>query len=187
MCLGNAFCYRRLAAMRLRRVLHVLFGIGAEHLIGHALLRIGHRVVQLLERGNQLLHPLSVVLGELLIGLHILHGVHRRELLSALHEGLIHIARVFAHDLGEFIPLRFLGRSNLQLTVQFLDPALDALFPGTGCPTSGEAAAAGGGEAAPCTAAVCRDCAMAAGSHRSAAMATTATPVAGVNFIWSLH
>ena len=137
MCLGNAFCYRRLAAMRLCRVLHVLFGIGAEHLIGHALLRIGHRVVQLLERGNQLLHPLSVLLGELLIGLHILHGVHRRVLLSALHEGLIHIARVFAHDLGEFVPLRFLGRSNLQLTVQFLDPALDALFrvlPGDGVP-----------------------------------------------------
>ena len=128
MCLGNAFCYRRLAAMRLCRVLHVLFGIGAEHLIGHALLRIGHRIVQLLERGKQLLHPLCVLFRELLIGLHILHGVHRRVLLSALHEGLVHVAGIFAHDLGEFVPLRPLGRRDLQLTVQFLDAAFDALF-----------------------------------------------------------
>jgi len=81
--------------------------------------------------------PVCVLFRELLIGLHILHGVHRRVLLSALHEGLVHVAGIFAHDLGELVPLRFLGRSDLQLAVQFLDAALDALFrvlPGDGVP-----------------------------------------------------
>src|SRR5437763_9512967 len=70
----------------------MLFGVGSEHLIGQPLLLVRHCVVQLLERGNQLLHPLRVLLGDLLIGLHVLHGVHRRELLSALQERLVHVA-----------------------------------------------------------------------------------------------
>src|SRR5438270_9014483 len=117
MCLADAFRYpqryawltRRsssLPAMRLGRALHVLLGIGAEHLIGNALLLIGHRLVELLERRKQLLDPLSVLLGDLLIGLHVLHRVHRRELLSALHERLVHVAGVLAHDLRKFVPLR---------------------------------------------------------------------------------
>ena len=48
--------------MRLGGVLHVLFGIGAEHLIGQPLLLLRHCVVQLLECRKQLLHPLRMLL-----------------------------------------------------------------------------------------------------------------------------
>ena len=39
-------------------------------------------------------------------------------LLSALHKGLIHVPGVVAHDLGELIPPRLLGRDDTQLCVQ---------------------------------------------------------------------
>jgi hypothetical protein len=115
----------------------VLLGVGPEHLIGELFLLLRHRAVQVLERYDQLLHVLRVLLGELFIGLHVLHGVHCFELLGATYEGLIHIARVWAHDLGELIPLRLLGRCNAQLRVQLFDAVLDPLlrsFAGYGVP-----------------------------------------------------
>lgn len=112
--------------MRLR-TLSVLFRIGAEHLVGELFLLIGHRVVQVLESRDELLHPLRMLLGELLIGLHVLHRGHCLELLSALYERLVHITRVLAHHIGKLAPLRLLGRGNAQLRMQLFDAPLDAL------------------------------------------------------------
>src|SRR5260370_7664927 len=114
--------------MRLRRALYVLFGIGSEYLIGQPFLLVRHCIVQLLEGRNQPLHPLSVFLGNLLIGLHVLYSVHRRVLLSALHECLVHLAGVLAHDLSELVPLRLLGRADSHLRMHLSDAAFDAPF-----------------------------------------------------------
>jgi hypothetical protein len=86
--------------------------IGPEHLVRQLFLLLGHRVVEIVEGRDQLLQMLDVCFGDLLVGLHVLHRVHCRVLLSALHESLIHIAGVFTHDLGELIPLRLLGRAG---------------------------------------------------------------------------
>ena len=72
---------------------------------------------------------LDVCFGHLLVGLHVLHRVDCRVLLSAPHENLIHIAGVFAHDLGELIPLPLLVRSYVQLRVQLFDMFLDPFLP----------------------------------------------------------
>lgn len=117
---------RRLAAAPATLV--VLLGVGPEHLIGELFLLLGHRAVQVLERYDQLLHVLRVLLGELFIGLHVLDGAHCFELLSAVQDGLIDIARVLAHDLGELTPLRLLGRCDAQLRVQLFDAILDPLL-----------------------------------------------------------
>ena len=62
---------------------------------------------------------------------------------APLHECLIHVARVLAHYLGEFIPLRLLGRSDLELPVQFLDVGFRRAVPRfcrpPACPAIGEA------------------------------------------------
>ena len=89
----------------------------AEHLIRPLFLLLGHRVVEIVERRDQLLQMLGMRRGNLLIGLHILNRVHRRVLLSALCERLIHVAGVVAHHLGELIPLRLLGRGDAQLSM----------------------------------------------------------------------
>jgi len=115
--------------MRLRRVPR---RIGPEHLVRQLFLPLRHRVVEVVEGRDQLLQMLDVCFGHLLVGLHVLHRVHCRVLLSALQESLIHIAGVFAHDLGELIPLRLLGRRDLQLRVQLFDMVLDA-FPCSCC------------------------------------------------------
>ena len=99
---------------RLRRV---PLRVGAEYLVRQLFLLLGHRVVEVVEGRDQLLQVPGVRLGNRLVGLHILHRVHRRVLLSALHERAIHVAGVVAHDLGELIPLRLLGRGDLQLRV----------------------------------------------------------------------
>ena len=109
-----SFCCRVCAMTRLCRV---LFRIRAEHLIRQLLLLLGHRVVEIVERRDQLLQMLGMCLGNLFIGLHILNRVHCRVLLSALHERLIHVAGVFAHDIGKLVPLRLLGRCDVQLRV----------------------------------------------------------------------
>ena len=57
-----------------------------------------------------------------------------------------------------------------------------AFLPATGWPAIGEASAAGGGGVVPCAAADC-DCAMAAGAHKSAAIAIGAAPLNGINLI----
>jgi hypothetical protein len=115
--------------MRLRRVPR---RIGSEHLVRQLFLPLRHRVVEVVEGRDQLLQMLDVCFGHLHVGLHVLHRVHCRVLLSALQESLIHIAGVFAHDLGELIPLRLLGRRDLQLRVQLFDMVLDS-FP-CSCP-----------------------------------------------------
>jgi hypothetical protein len=104
--------------------------IAAEHLVRQLFLLLGHRVVEIVEGRDQLLQMLDVCFGHLLVGLHFLHRVHRRVLLSALHECLIHVAGVFAHDLGELIPLQLLGRGDAQLCVQLFDMVLDRFLPG---------------------------------------------------------
>jgi hypothetical protein len=104
--------------------------VGPEHLVRQLFLLLRHRVVEIVEGRDQLLQMPDMCFGYLLIGLHVLHRVHCQVLLSALHESLIHIAGVFAHDLGELIPLRLLGRGNLQLRVQLFDMVLD---PSCGC------------------------------------------------------
>jgi len=113
--------------MRLR-TLRVPFRVGTEHLIGDLLLSVWHRIVQGLEHRHQLLHTLGMFFGKLLVGLHVLDGGHRLELLSALYEGLIHVPRVLAHHLGKLVPLRLFRRGDAQLRVQLFDPALDPLF-----------------------------------------------------------
>jgi hypothetical protein len=102
--------------------------VGPEHLVCQLFLLLRHRVVEIVEGRDQLLQMPDVCFGYLLVGLHVLHRVHCRVLLSALHESLIHIAGVFAHDLGELIPLRLLGRGNLQLRVQLFDMVLDPMI-----------------------------------------------------------
>ncbi len=73
---------------------------------------------------------LGVSLGNLLVGLHVLHCIHRWVLLSALHERLIHVAGIFAHDLRKLVPLRLLRRGDAQLCVKLFDMGLDTLFGG---------------------------------------------------------
>jgi hypothetical protein len=41
---------------------------------------------------------------------------------------MIHVAGIFAHDLGELVPLRLLGRGDTQLRMQLFDVGLDALL-----------------------------------------------------------
>ena len=104
--------------MRLRRTFHSLFRIGAEYLISELLLLLGHDVIQILEGGYQFLHALCVVLGELLVGLQILHRIHRGELLGPLHERLVHVTSVLAHHLSKLVPLGLLGRGDVQPGMQ---------------------------------------------------------------------
>ena len=167
---------------RLRRV---PLRIGPEHLVCQLFLLLGHRVVEVVEGRDQLLQMLDVCFGHLLVGLHVLHRVHCRVLLSALQESLIHIAGVFAHDLGELIPLRLLGRRDLQLRVKLFDMVLDSflhVLPGTGWEVIGEDAAAGGaagaGDWAGCASA-------AAGSASSATTAAEARWLDRIVFIGS--
>ena len=117
-------------ARRLHRVLRVPFGIGAEHLVRQLFLLIGHRIVKILEGWNELLHMLCMLLGDLLVGLHVLHRVHRSETIDALKPYLVHIASVLAHYLRELIPLRALIRGDAELGMQLFDPLFDALFGG---------------------------------------------------------
>ena len=58
--------------------------ISAEYLVRQLFLLLGHRVVEVVEGRDQLLQMLDVCFGHLLLGLHILHRVHCRVLLSAL-------------------------------------------------------------------------------------------------------
>jgi hypothetical protein len=55
----------------------VLRRLRAEYLVGDLFLLIRHRVVQVLERQNELLQLLPVRLGNVLIGLHVLDSIHR--------------------------------------------------------------------------------------------------------------
>jgi hypothetical protein len=91
--------------------------VDAEYLVRQLFLLLGHRVVKVVEGRDQLLQMLGVRLGNHLVGLHILDRVHRRVLLSALHERAIHVAGVVAHNLDELILLGLLGRGDLQLRV----------------------------------------------------------------------
>ena len=104
--------------MRLHRSFHPPFGISAEYLISQLLLLLGHCVVQILEGRNQFLHALCVVLGKLLVGLQILHRIHRSELLGPLHERLVHVTSVLAHHLSKLVPLGLLGRGDVQPGMQ---------------------------------------------------------------------
>src|SRR5271166_1871727 len=104
-----SFCCRVRAVTRSRRV---PLCVGAEYLVRQLFLLLRHSVVEVVESRDQLLQMLGVRLGNLLIGLHILHRVHRRVLLSALRERSIHVAGVVAHDLGELTPLRLLGSTR---------------------------------------------------------------------------
>ena len=101
---------RRSSIWTMARLCRVPLRIGAEHLVCQLFLLLGHRVVEVVEGWNQLLELLGMRLGNLLPGWHVLHRIHGRVLLSALHKGLIHVAGVIAHDLGELIPLWLLGR-----------------------------------------------------------------------------
>jgi hypothetical protein len=101
-----------------------------EHLVRELFLLLGHRVVESVEGRDQLLQMMGVCFGYLLVGLHVLHRGICRVLLSALRESLIHISRVFAHDLGELIPLRLLSRGDVQLCVQLFDMVLDPFLHG---------------------------------------------------------
>jgi len=113
--------------MRLRRVLRVLLCVRTKHLVRTPFLLIRHRVVQVLESQNELLQMPGVDLGHLLVRLHVLHRVHRLELLCAKNQGLIHLAGVLAHHGSELIPSLLLAGSYAQLGVQFADAALDPL------------------------------------------------------------
>ena len=105
--------------------LRLPLGIRPEYLVRELLLLVGHCVVQVLEGRNELLHMLCMLLGDLLIGLHVLHSVHRLKLVNTLKPSLVHVASVIAHDLRKLIPLRAFSRGNAQLRVQLFDPLLD--------------------------------------------------------------
>ena len=116
--------------MHLHRAPRLLLGVGPEHLVGYLFLLVRHYVVKVLKGCNQLLHMLRMLLGDLPIGLHVLHGAHRLEVVDALKPNLVHVAGVFAHYLHELIPLPTLGRSNAELGMQLFDPLLDPFFGG---------------------------------------------------------
>jgi hypothetical protein len=104
--------------------------IGAKHLVRYLFLLVRHHVIQILKSRDELLYMLCMLLGELLIGLHVLHRVHRLKVINTLEQSLVHIACVIAHHLSELIPLRALSRGNAELRIQLFDPSLDPFLSG---------------------------------------------------------
>ena len=116
--------------MHLHRAPRLPLGVGPEQLVGYLFLLVRHYVVKILKGYNQLLHMLRMLLGDLPLGQHVLHGAHRLGVADALKPNLVHVAGVFAHYLHELIPLRTLGRGNAELGIQLFDPLLDPFFGG---------------------------------------------------------
>ena len=56
--------------------LRLPFGIYTEYLVRELFLLIRHHVIKVLKGRNELLYVLCVLLGDLFIGLHVLHRVH---------------------------------------------------------------------------------------------------------------
>ncbi len=108
--------------------LRLPLGIRPEYLVCELFLLVGHCAVQVLESRDELLHILCMLLGDLLIGLHVLHSVHRLKVVDTLKPGLVHVASIIAHDLRKLIPLRALSRGNAELRVQLFDPLFDPFF-----------------------------------------------------------
>jgi hypothetical protein len=89
---------------------------------------------------------LRMLLGDLLVGLHVLHSAHRLEITGTLHPSPVHLAGVLAHHLRELIPLRTLCWGDTELSVQLFDPLLDPfrrVSAGCGMSANGDCAAAG--------------------------------------------
>ena len=114
--------------VRLHRLLGPLLRSDAEYLVRELLLLVRHRVVQVLKGGEELLQMLRMLLGDLLVGLHVLQRVHRPEVVDTLSPGLVHVAGVLTHHLRELIPLRMFGGGDAQLSVQLFDPLLHPFF-----------------------------------------------------------
>ena len=80
------------AVMQLAGILCVFFCILTKHLVGKPFLLVGHRVIEIFESRDELLHVLGVCGRDLLVGLHVLQRIHRLDLLRALHQYLVPVS-----------------------------------------------------------------------------------------------
>lgn len=104
-----------------------------EYLVGDLLLRIGHRIVEGLERCGQALQTIDMRLGEFPIGLQVVHCGHGLCVVGGLLcNQLLHGSGVIPHRLRDIVPVRLLAGRECQLCVQTADPLLDGLRLGSG-------------------------------------------------------
>jgi len=106
-------------------VLRLLLEFRAKNLVRELFLLIRHRIVQILKGRNQLLQMLRMLLGDLLVGLHVLHSIHRLEMVGTRNPSPVNLAGILTHHLRELIPLLTLCWSDTELSVELFDPLLD--------------------------------------------------------------
>jgi len=105
--------------------LRLSLSVRPENLVCELFLLIGHRIVEVLKGRNQLLQMLRMLLGDLLVGLHVLHSIHRLEMVGTRNPSPVNLAGILTHHLRELIPLLTLCWSDTELSVELFDPLLD--------------------------------------------------------------